>query len=185
MNDLMKTLKASYQTIRKHFRALCGSIDFVLGSVTFVAATMGAYSHPSLVSEAGTNLAVASIGLGAAIAAVALTALTLLASLMTDAFAVAIERARGGVEGAIFPFQAVAAIAVGGLVGGLLAIVFGPMLPTWMLRVGFGALCGVNVWMIVGTMQIINIAASLSRSRARLSSGIAEASRKLEDRRAI
>lgn len=164
-------------------RWVFSSLDFQLGLAAGVLAAALAYTRDDLVARTGRELAVASMALGAAIVAVALTALAIIAGLMTDVYAKVLQRVRGGIRGVVRPYQAVASVAAIGTAGGGVALIAGELVSHHVLPLGFGLLVGVDVWMLVGTVQLINMTASIGVNRADFYEGIADARRALDERR--
>jgi hypothetical protein len=172
IRSIRSSVTGSWKTFREVLPDVVSSIDFVIGVLAFAAALVAAILRDDLVARAGVEVALATTALGGGIVAVALTALAILAGLMTDVFAEALRRSEGGVRGAMMPYQVVAVLGGLGVIAGVGCIALGSLAPHWLLVLGFASILGLNVWIVVGTLQLVGVTTAIAIQRAKLYEGI-------------
>ena len=140
--------------------------DFRLALITFVLVFVLAEKNARL--RASPHLLDVSTGLGIAVLAVVLAALSILVAFLSEDYAKILAAVKPGVSGAIRPYAQTA------LVSGLTTLVsvtglfFWPIAPPWGRALILAAALGLTVWAVVGTVELVGITAKHGRLRARL-----------------
>jgi hypothetical protein len=118
---------------------------------------------------------------------VSLGALAILVPLMGEEYLQILDRAAGGIEGALRPFRTVARVSGAKAIWSFVAVVgFEVQGPwprgAWVLQsMALGIIAGLLVWAVVGTMQLVEITAGHGSDRAALLRGIQEARRQARE----
>jgi len=116
----------------------------------------------------GTEALLVEGGLGVAVLAVALTALAILVSFLGDDYLVILERGSGGVNGAFFPYKAVAVLSCAGTLIAFVSAFGWTLAPIWLQATAFATSSLFNLWALVGTGQLVFITADHGKDRADL-----------------
>jgi hypothetical protein len=140
--------------------------DFRLALITFVLVFVLAGKNAKL--RASPHLLDVSIGLGIAVLAVVLAALSILVAFLTEDYAQILASAKPGVSGAIRPYAETALVSGLTTVVSVAGLFFWPIAPAWGRALTLAVALGFTVWAVVGTVELVGITANHGRLRARL-----------------
>lgn len=136
--------------------AVVGSPDFYLGLPLGFALAGLPLVYPAVAAQIPTIL-LASAGIGAALGALVLTAMTVLLSVLGSAYQEMLGRVPGGVVGTLVPYRQVTAISAAASVAGLAAAMVWPAVSVAGLRWVVVALpLGLLCWSVLGCVQVVD-----------------------------
>jgi len=142
----------------KHARALLWSWDFIVGLIAGAALGFLPVVSPKIAASLGGSLLAVS-GVAAAIAALVLTAMTVLLSVYNDAYKELLARVPGGIAGTLEPYRIVVVVAS---LASLVALASGLAqpamagLPRWALWASAALPLFLLCWAILGCIQTVN-----------------------------
>lgn len=158
------------------------SIDFYLGlPVGIGLGALPAFSKP--VADLTTTLLIAFGGALVAVAAVVVAVKTIFVTLLTDEYLIALERARGGIRGAVRPFLVVAWVSVAGAIINFAAALSWPAIPdhsTWLRWLVFSVPSALAAWGLLGSAQLVSLGTFHLEQRTTLMRAVREFRRRLD-----
>lgn len=155
-NSPCETPPSSRRRRGRAVRAVVGSSDFYLGVPLGMALAGLPLVYPAVTDQIPTIL-LASAGIGAALGALVLTAMTVLLSVLGSAYREMLRRVPGGIVGTLVPYRQVTAISAGASVAGLAAAMIWPAATIGALRWVIVALpLGLLCWAVLGCVQVVD-----------------------------
>lgn len=157
------------------------SPDFVVATIVGPVVWYMAARSPDARSS-GQDILLAEAGLGLAVLAVVLMALSILVAFLGEEYVLILRKTKDGVAGAMRPYRFVGSISglatVFSLLGAMLWSLCPPALQAFALAVG----TWLTVWSVLGTIQLVGLTAKHGTYRARIPE-IREALREGRERR--
>lgn len=153
------------------------SIDFYLGVPAGIALGL----LPALnkaAADMATTVLIAFGGALVAVAAVVVAVKTILITLMSPEYLMALERVAGGIKGAARPFVIVAWVCILGALISFAAALSWPAIPehSWWLRwLAFSTPTALAAWGLLGTAQLVSLGTFHLEQRSILMKAIREA----------
>jgi hypothetical protein len=158
------------------------SKDFYLGIPAGIAlGALPAFSKP--VAGQATTLLIAFGAALVAVAAVVVAVKTIFVTLLTDEYITVLERARGGVRGAVRPFIVVAWVSVTGALVSFAAALSWPAIPDhssslrWLV---FSLPSALAAWGLLGSAQLVSLGTFHLEQRTALMKAVREFRRRLD-----
>jgi hypothetical protein len=141
------------------------SPDFLAGLLIACAVSVWWYFDPGALP--GSSLFTTTALLGGAILAVILTALSILVAFLGEEYVALLEKSVT-IKGAILPYRQMAGVAGTLALVSVLGLILGASVRDWGRDVISATTCGLAVWTVIGTVQIVNITAKHGSRRARM-----------------
>lgn len=130
-----------------------------------LACVAAVFTQDSRLRSVG-ELAVAAIGVSAALLGVVLAGLAVLVSFLNAEYMQAASKAPGGVEGTFFPFWFTAALAVWSVVMSSFVLVVGDCHSETVARVLLGLTAWPFLWTLFATLNLVPLVAAHGSNRA-------------------
>lgn len=158
------------------------SVDFYLGiPIGIGLGALPAFSKPA--ADMATTLLIAFGGALVAVATVVVAVKTIFVTLLTDEYLAALERARGGIRGAVRPFIVVAWVSVTGAITNFAAALAWPAVPghaTWLRWLVFSVPSALASWGLLGSAQLVSLGTFHLEERTALMRAVREFRRRLD-----
>lgn len=152
--------------IRENGRDVFVSLDAILGLAAAVGTWFAARYSGSLRLQ-GQGVLLVEAGLGLAVLAVVLTALSILVAFLGEEYVLVLRKVGGGVAGAVRPYKVVSVISGTTAVVSLLGALAWDLWPT-LQPLFLAAGTALTVWSVVGTIQLVHLTAIHGGYRARI-----------------
>lgn len=143
------------------------SIDFILAVLIFVGVFVASLFLPEI-QQQGRTLLLVEAGLGVAVLAVALTALSILVAFLGEEYVRILRQTELGIAGAIRPYRVIAVVSGSTTLAALVSILLWQVPGPDLRGLAVALSSGLAVWCVVGTVQLVGITAKHGEYRGRV-----------------
>lgn len=159
-------------------------LDVDLGVGILVGSLVGWIASQNLaVREAGPASLYAILGVAAGVLGIVLGVLSIFVALLSDDYMTVLAQTPGGVRRAWSPFLIIAGVSVAASLVAVVAVIAWPVIPAWAQVLTLGSATGLLAWSLVGTAQLVRLAAFHGAMRIELFTHVRDARKLLRERR--